>query len=119
MNKTNIESENTSLESQLVQSKEQLKVLQNILDNFFITQPSGKRHLRPNVKEKDIQMLSDAIITIRNNYKDIIKEINLMEERKSNLSDNWQKTRDMFVVFSKESGIQLPKFFKDYYLIDG
>lgn len=113
--------ENTkqALQAQVVQAREQLNVLKNLLSNLFTQDFSGKRTLRPNVKEKDIQMISDAIIKIKSNYKDVLSELDIMEKREKELGERWSKGRQNFINFSKETGIDLPKFFKDYYQIDG
>lgn len=110
---------NLDLQQQLQEAKEQLNVLKNLLNNLFMQDSSGKKQLRPNVKEKDIEMLSEAIVKIKTNYKDIVEEMKIMQLREEKLKANHSKTRNDFMEFSKEFGVKVPGFFKDFYQIDG
>lgn len=107
------------LQQRVQEAKEQMNVLRNLLANLYTQDSSGNKQLRPNVKEKDIQMLSEAIVKIKTNYKDIAQEMNVMQERETNLDAKYNKTRDKFTLFAKETGVELPSFIKDFYQIDG
>jgi hypothetical protein len=113
------ENDKTALQVQVEEAKFQLNILKNVTENLFLVDSFGKKSLRPNVKEKDIEMLSEAIVKFKSNYKDILSELDLMKNRETNLTASHSKTREDFIAFAKETGIEIPKFFKDFYQIDG
>jgi hypothetical protein len=113
------ETDKEEIKRQIVDAKFQISVLQNLMVNLFTVDSSGKKRLRPNVKEKDIEMLSAAILKIETNFKEVMSEMALMEQREAVLDSKYSKTRDGFIMFSKDSGVKLPKFLKDFYQIDG
>jgi hypothetical protein len=102
------------LQAQVEDAKFQLSVLKNVAVNLFV---DGK--LRADVKEKDIQMLSDAIVKIKSNFKEIMSEIEIMKSREIAIETKHSKTRKDFIAFAKEFGIKIPSIIKDYYQIDG
>jgi hypothetical protein len=113
------QSDKEDIQRQIVDAKFQLTVLQNLMTNFFVLDSTGKKRLRPNVKEKDIEMLSDAILKIETNFKEVMSEMALMQQREAVLDSKYSKTRDGFIMFAKDTGVKIPKFFKDFYQIDG
>lgn len=112
------QTDSTDLEQELVQVKEHLNVLNNLLSNMVVVDSFGKKSLRPNVKEKDIKMVSEAIVKIKDNYKGLLNEMETMKQREANTEQKYIKTREKFILFAKDLGIKMPQFFKDFYQLE-
>jgi len=101
------------------ESQEKYKKIQEQYDNMFFVNENGKNTLKPEVQIKDIKLLTETIIKIRDNYKEALQELDLMHQREEELENQIEDTKKFLYDFEDKLEMKLPKFFRDLYNLDG